>query len=334
MRVLHIYAVNGSRNSGDFFLGPATKSRFCSIVDQDVTWSNFDVRKIVTDEDIEYFNSFDCIVIGGGGLFLPDSNPNKISCWQWACPTHLIERIKSDIYVLGVGWNHFYGQTILMSRSDNFEDSKRGPIFKRNIECLVRKSKMFYMRHSGDCDKLKSHIDESLHDKIQFDFCPVVPYVQEKYKQFKSEGEYHTFELKDDRLHRRYNSKSIQKVYEELLEAINNIIRKGEKVAIMSHDGSRSFYEYTRGRGLYLPFIDNTIANEEKIIENYSKVKHLYCTAGHSQMMAYALNIPFTSLITHDKLKYFLDDLQEDRPRCFVNDEDINQILLKDYNYE
>jgi len=326
MKALHIYAVNGSRNSGDYFLGPATKYKFCSVLGKDVEWSNFDVRKTVTKEDIKYFNTFDFIVIGGGGLFLPDTNPNNVSCWQWACPTNLIKEINCDIYVLGVGWNHFYGQDISMPNSDNFSDIKRVEIFKNNIEALVKHSKLFTMRHKGDCRQLRKYLPDELHGKVHFDFCPVIPYVQEKYKQFKSEGEYHTFELKDDRLHRRYISKPIQKVYEELLEVINNIIRKGEKVAIMSHDGSRSFYEYTRRCGLYLPFIDNTVANEEKIIDNYSKIKHLYCTAGHSQMMAYALNIPFTSLITHDKLKYFLEDIEDDFPSCFLNNDDVRTL--------
>ena len=330
MKALHIYAVNGSRNSGDFFLGPATKHRFKSLVNEDVVWSNFDVRKVVTSKDIKYFNTFDSIVIGGGGLFLPDTNPNNISCWQWACPYELMVGIKSDIYVVGVGWNHFYDQTILMPRGDNTEVSKRSHIFKQNIECLLNKSKMFSMRHRGDCEKLRSHVDERYHEKIKFEFCPVVEYIREKYKGFKSEGEYHAFELKDDRLHRRYNQKPVYKVYEELLEVIHVLQNKGEQVAIMSHDGSRTFYEFAKNSGLVLPLINNAVADEGKIIGNYSKVKHLYCTAGHSQMMAYALNIPFTSLITHDKLRYFLEDINEDRPHCFVNNDNILETLTED----
>jgi len=323
MKALHIYAVHGGRNSGDFFLGPSTKKRFESIIDSSVSWTNFDVRKVVTQKDIDYFNTFDAIIVGGGGLFLPDTNPNNISCWQWACSHDLMSQITSDIYVIGIGWNHFYDQTILMPRSDNYEDTTRQDIFKKNVECLVSKSKMFSMRHNGDCERLKSHIDESLHSKIEFDLCPVVYYVKDKYKDFVANGEYHVFELKDDRLHRRYNRKPIQIVYKELLEVIQSLLDRGEKVAIMSHDGSRSFYNTARNLGMDLPLIDNTVANENKIIHNYAKVKHLYCTAGHSQMMAYALNIPFTSLITHDKLKYFLEDIKEDRPKCFLNEDDI-----------
>jgi hypothetical protein len=327
MKALHIYAVHGGRNSGDFFLGPATKKRFESIIETDVQWTNFDVRKLVTQDDINYFNSFDAVIIGGGGLFLPDTNPNNVSCWQWACSKELMEQITSDIFVLGIGWNHFYDQTILMPSASDREQAERKEIFKENVECLVSKSKIFSMRHQGDCRRLKSHIHESLHDKIEFDFCPVVHYVQKKYEGFESTGEYLTFELKDDRLHRRYNRKPIQEVYQELLEVINLMLKKGEKVAIMSHDGSRTFYDFTRHHGLSLPLIDNTVANEEKIIENYSKVKHLYCTAGHSQMMAYALNIPFTSLITHDKLKYFLEDIKEDHPKCFLNEDKIIELV-------
>ena len=55
-KALHIYAVNGKANSGDFFLGPATKFRFEKIVGESITWSNFDVRIKVTEKEISHFN--------------------------------------------------------------------------------------------------------------------------------------------------------------------------------------------------------------------------------------------------------------------------------------
>ena len=113
-KALHIYAVNGKTNSGDLFLGPATKWQFEKLVDESVTWTNFDVRKKVTNKDVEYFNQFDFVVVGGGGLLLPDTNPNMTSCWQWAIPKNLIDEITSKIYVLGLGWNLFNNQKITM----------------------------------------------------------------------------------------------------------------------------------------------------------------------------------------------------------------------------
>ena len=42
--------------------------------------------------------------------------------------------------------------------------------------------------------------------------------------------------------------------------------------------------------------------------ENYSKVKTILCSAGHSQMMSHGLGIKTISLVSHPKLRYFCDD--------------------------
>ena len=96
-KALHIFAVNGKTNSGDFFLGPATKWKFEKIAGEEINWYNFDVRKPVTTNDVNYFNTFDYVVVGGGGLLLPDTNPNMTSCWQWAISSQLINQITSKM---------------------------------------------------------------------------------------------------------------------------------------------------------------------------------------------------------------------------------------------
>jgi len=330
-RALHIYAVNGKTNSGDFFLGPSTKWEFENIVGEDVRWYNFDVRRMVNHADVKYFNDFDYVVIGGGGLFLPDTNPNKTSCWQWACRADFIEQIKAKIYVVGIGWNHFYGQDITMpNRGNSVSDPERLKIFKNNVETLVRKSTNFTMRHQGDCDRLKEIIDVELHDKVQFEFCPVVGYVESKFSKDFTSGEYMTFEIKDDRPNRRYIGKKRDDFYAELHEYINHLISEGEKIAVMSHDGSMSFVSYLKNRGVPFLFLNNTVANQEAIIQNYSKVKKLFCTAGHSQMTAHALNLEYYSLINNDKLKYFLEDnnIFTSENYCLINEEKIGEKLI------
>ena len=330
-RALHIYAVNGKANSGDFFLGPATKNRFEKTIQEDVDWTNFDVRKRVTLEDVRYFNSFDYLILGGGGLFLPDTNPNKISCWQWACPTQLYKDLQVPLHVVSVGWNHFYGQDITMpTRNSTQSIPDRAQIFKENVEALITASTSFTMRHTGDCEQLKKIVDSKYHSQIKFSFCPVIEYIKEHHTPtFVNAGEYHVFEIKDDRQNRRYHKTSLQNVYSQLFDYIGVLLSTGEKVAVMSHDGSSSFYRYLKNRGLTVPLLNNTIANEEAIIRNYGHVKRLYCTAGHSQMTAYALGIDFHSLITHDKLKYFLEDIPEELSYSLVNEQNLLANLIE-----
>tara|TARA_Y100001970_G_scaffold76688_1_gene97358 strand:- start:55223 stop:56221 length:999 start_codon:yes stop_codon:yes gene_type:complete len=327
-KALHIYAVNGKANSGDFFLGPATKFRFEKIVGESITWSNFDVRIKVTEKEISHFNKFDYIVLGGGGLFLPDTNPNMTSCWQWACPAEIMKKITTEVHIVSVGWNHFYGQDITMpDRGSNKSNPKRLQIFKNNIETLLQISQSFTMRHKGDVEELKKIIDPELHDKVQFAFCPVVEFIESKYKKDFKSGELIAFEIKDDRPNRRYYKKSRKEFYLELLQFIKHLIDSGEKIAVMSHDGSASFARFLQSQKIPFAYLNNTVANQDKIIENYSKVKKLFCTAGHSQMTAYALGLNFYSLITHDKLKFFLEDnnMLLENNFCLVNEQKLTE---------
>jgi len=327
-KALHIFAVNGKTNSGDFFLGPATKWKFEQIIQDQVDWYNFDVRKKVTLDDVNYFNTFDYVIVGGGGLLLPDTNPNMTSCWQWAISSSLLEEVTSKIYVIGLGWNLFYGQSVTMpNRENSTEIPERKKVFKNNLETLIRKSEFFSMRHIGDCNRLKEVVDEEYHDQIEFELCPVVGYVQDKYRpNFVTNKRFHTFEIKDDRQQRRYHKITMSVFYDQLLSYIRRLQLSGEEIAVMSHDGSSSFIRYLSSKNIPFYVINNTIANEQQIVNNYSHVKRLYCTAGHSQMMAYALGLDSYSLITHDKLQYFIEDTGtfSDHNHWIVNEERFN----------
>jgi hypothetical protein len=331
IKALHIYATGGGRNSGDFFLGPSTKWRFENIVNSQVQWTNFDVRKPVTDQDVQYFNSFDCVIVGGGGLMLPDTNPNNISCWQWAISKERIEQITSDIYVIGIGLNWFFNQNATMpSRTSPTSYPIRKAIFDQNIDTLIGNSAYFSIRHKGDIEELTSYSDLNNAEKIKFEFCPVLDYTIERHSSDFTSGEFITFEIKDDRPERRYVGTSRNEFYGTLYSYINHLKNNGQKIAVMSHDGSSTFINYLRFKKFNdFTILNNTIANEQKIIENYSKVKKLYCTAGHSQIMAHALGLDNYSLIGHNKLHYFLQDTGRTTPEhgVFVKDVTLDCLL-------
>lgn len=330
-KAVHLYVSGFKKNSGDFFLGSATKWKFEKIICEKVDWKTKDIRKVFDKKDLEEVNQCDYLLIGGGGLFLPDTNANNISCWQWPASKENIAKIKSDIYVISIGWNLFYNQKITMpnvNSDQEFRDRKN--IFKENVETLIDKAAHFSVRHMGDREKIKEIVEERYHSKMKFEFCPVIEYIQSFYKEsFVNEKIYHTFEIKDDRPQRRFYKKGRNRFYQELLTYIQSLIEKGEKIALMSHDGSHTFYNFLKQNEIPFVLLDNSVANEKTIINNYSKVKKLYCTAGHSQMTAHALGLDYYSLICHDKSKYFLQDTGNfiDDRYCLVNEENINDKL-------
>ena len=317
MKVAHIYASNAKTNSGDFMIGIATKKYFKEVIldnENDIEFVNLDCRnsKLFNNTNIDKLNLFDYIIIGSGGLILPDSSPNKVSCWQWVISKENIQKITKPIYVISIGWNLFFNQNMnMIDRNNSIEDKSRTPIFKDNISTLVEKSRHFTLRHKMDVKNLINIIGEKYNKKVLYEMCPTVWYVKKywKSKLNNTNEKYFAIEIKDDRQWRRYHKIGMKKYYEYLLNIVKTHVKNKEKILYLSHDGSKSFYMYLRQHNVIIPYLDNSCANEKKILENYSKIHTIYCSAGHSQMISYGLGIKIISLISHPKLKNFCDDI-------------------------
>ena len=314
MKIAHIYACNAKKNSGDFMIGISTK-KYCIDV-----LHLFTENDIVTDIDCrienkgDLLNNYDLIVIGGGGLLLPDSAPNKNSYWQWNIKTEEMKKITKPIYVISIGYNTFNGQTMLMPDiKTNKEDLSILPKLQESLTTLIEKSTHFSMRHNKDIENLNNLLGKT-YDNIKFEPCPTIWYATEYMKKQVSNPteKYIAIEIKDDREWRRYYKITKEKFYVQLLNFVLYCKEKKLPVAVLSHDGSSNFFTFLKGKKIQIPLLDNSVANEKKIIENYSKISLLLCTAGHSQMIAYGLGIPIISLITHPKLQNFCDDFKLD----------------------
>lgn len=247
-----------------------------------------DCRNAVTfkEENIHILNEkFDAIVVGGGGLILPDSSPNMVSCWQWVISKRCIEMIRIPIYVISIGFNLFYGQTLDMpSRDNNHSISSRTGIFRDNIETLIEKAEHFSIRHTDDRRRLFEVIDHRYEDKVSMELCPTIWYTNKYWGS--SQGKYLAVEIKDDRMWRRYSRIQKQKYYDELIKFITWYAQNRDaNIAYMCHDGSRDFYNYMNSKGIRIPFLNNTVANENMIKMNYAQVHTLLCMAGHSEMI-------------------------------------------------
>ena len=313
--VAHIYASKAKINSGDKMIGIAYKQYFketylnnneCKFVDLDCRNS-----KLFDDNNISKLNTYDYIIVGGGGLILPDSGRNRISCWQWIISKENIQKIKKPIYVLSIGYNLFFKQNINMPRNNNKQDKGRINIFKENMTTLINKSTVFTMRHNDDVEKLINIVGEQYRDKIKYEMCHTVWYVNKfwKPKIDPQNQKYIAIEIKDDRQRRRYYKIGKENYYNKLAELVISYQKQNKPICYLSHDGSKDFYNYLVGKNIKIPYFSNCKAKEADILNNYSKIHTIYCSAGHSQMMSYGLGIKIISLVTHPKIKNFCDDI-------------------------
>jgi len=206
LNVAHIYASKAKFNSGDFMIGIAVKEYFKQVIlkENNIKFSNFDCRQYYDINKVNQLNNYDYIIVGAGGLILPDSpnGGNKVSCWQWNIPKINITKINKPIYVISIGWNLFYNQTINMpKRQNNFTDTSRLSIFKDNITTLVDKSVHFTLRHNNDVNKLLDVIGSEYENKVKYEMCPTVWYATKFWKQKINtiNQKYIAIEIKDDR---------------------------------------------------------------------------------------------------------------------------------------
>jgi len=332
-KVIHIYGVTNC-NSGDYLIGIATKKYFVEkyLNNEACNFVDFDCRQVINDKLLNYINSFDYIIIGAGGLILPDTNPNLISCWQFSIDKNYYKKINKPIYVISIGFNLFYNQNMNMSNNNNnIEDINRTIIFKDNIIELIERAKHFSLRHKQDIEELIKIVGEDYRSKIKFEFCPTIWYSNKfwKKKLNNETTKYIVLEIKDDRMWRRYYNITKDVFYNELLTFVEYCIKNKINIAYLSHDGSKDFFNYLIKNNIKIPLFDNSKLNENTIYNNYDKIKTIICTAGHSQMISHGLGINTLSLVSHPKLKYFCDDINNKNYIEINKEKNIYDYLIK-----
>ena len=210
MKIAHVAAFHKKGNAGDILLPEAVKKIVQRGTEQKIDWVDIQVRDTPDETTIEMINNCDLLVIGGGGLFLPDTNYNEISGWQWPISVEQIKSIKIPIFLRGVGFNLFRGQ-----KSFNKH-------FNASILALVRKCEYVGLRNSGSIYAVREYLPYELHSKIILDPCPttLVSLLYKKVEKYQC-GE--TFKiainLAFDREELRYGSR-IEKLCADISEGI------------------------------------------------------------------------------------------------------------------
>lgn len=326
-KVLHIWGVS-TGNFGDIVIDKATKSWFSRNIDNDVVFDSDTCRKPFTSKIVENINqNYDYLLVGAGGLILPDTKPNKNSCWQWNITKENIKVIKIPIYVISIGYNLFYNQTICHTSSINSNiDTSRQAIFNDNISTLIEKSQLFSMRHNGDIHLLNGHIPKSLRHKIKFQLCPTIEYTKSVIAQnnmAKTQNDIiWAFEIKEDRPNRRYYNTKEENFYNDIYKFIKYCTKNIPKIKFIilnTFRNNKRFNSFLNSKNIILPTIKQHNLQNEQLIQNLLDIDRLYCMGGHSQMIGYATGCDVRSIITHNKLKFFLEDNNDYKYLKYIN---------------
>ncbi len=302
-KAIHFSYYSGWENAGDTVLSKTVRDNFNFM--QPISWTLEKVTSKVTEETVRLINQKKYVVIGGGGLLLPDSNPNSISGWQWAISEELLDKIEVPIIVYAIGYNFFTGQ-------------KPEKLFIQSLKKIIEKSSFFSLRNSGSMRAVKSLVGDELYSKIRFQPCPTtVIRIVDKSTPVKRKTKNVAVNIAYDRYHLRYGA-DIYEILIQVAAALKYISSRGYGIYNICHLENDKKFELTLdAQGIEYKSINLQYSLPRRIYETYCNMELTMGTRGHAQMIPFGLNTKIISLGSHNKLKWFLEDI--DSLDWFVN---------------
>lgn len=309
--ITHISAFDYG-NKGDLLLPIVLRRLFeeCIGVSK---WHNGHVHNVVDALDVSLMNSDDCVIIGGGGLFLKDTNPNMLSGWQWSCNIDNLQRIKKPLILFAVGYNRFRGQ-------DDFE-----PIFTEHINALVRKASFVGLRNHGSIEKICGYLkSQDLKDKLCYQPCmtTLISKLYPKYVDYNKKEDFIAVNCAYDRDELRADT-IVQ--YDKIARVIKHL-STFTKIKIYVHVlTDKKILRSLTDNAVNFEIIEFSSADD--MIYAYSKPRLVIGMRGHAQMIPFGCHTPILSIVSHDKMQWFLDDIHHPEWGVELNDNEFEDKL-------
>lgn len=283
-------------NAGDTALSECVRRTFDKEFATPIGWRLHSVYKPVDQHLIRDVNASQMLVIGGGGLFLPDSNKNSISGWQWACSKEMLGRIQVPILLYSVGYNYFRGQE---------PDS----LFIDNLNAFVEKSVFVGLRNHGSIKAIRSLLHESLQDKVCYQPCTTtlirrtLPDLPPKVESGKI-----AFNFAFDRADMRFGNHQ-EEILREIIRSMYRIRDKGYEIYIVAHCvGDLSVLVMVQD-WKKIHAVNATAWDLGRLARFYNGMDVVLGMRGHAQMIPFGVNCHIISLCSHEKMRWFLEDI-------------------------
>lgn len=296
VKATHISYYSGWENAGDTVLSKCVRDLFN--LQFNIGWELQKITDHVTENKLQQIEASRFLVLGGGGVLLPDSNANNISGWQWAISKSDLQSIKVPMLIFGIGYNYFAGQ-------------KPSGLFIENLNVLIQKSDFFGLRNRGSINKINKLTQNKFKNKVRFQPCPTTiirmlnPNLPQKVKS-KNIG----VNLAYDRYEKRFG-KNIYLIINQIAKALKVLSEKGYSIYNICHLESDRKFELTLNyHQISYKTVNLQYALPEKVYKFYNNMELVMGMRGHAQMIPFGLNCKILSLGSHDKLKWFLEDIE------------------------
>ena len=312
-KIQHISAFNYG-NAGDIVLPIVLQD----LLNENISvnkWDNLHVSKSVDQKIVDKINQNDMMVIGGGGLFLRDTNANIKSGWQWSCDVENLRRINVPIVMFAVGYNRFRGQ-------EDFD-----PIFTENLNEFVKKASFIGIRNYGSINKIRPYLhSQELREKLTFQPCmtTIISNIYPDLTDYSQKEDFVAFNCAFDREKLRINDDSLYYSIARVAKRISEITKVKYYSHMLTDNKILDFFDE-----LNVPYELVEFKSPVNMLVEYAKPKLVIGMRGHAQMIPFGCNTPILSIISHDKLGYFLDDINHPEWGVDVLDKNFEKLLLQ-----
>ncbi len=291
----HLTYYRGWENTGDTVLSKCVRDVFNR--EHKLAWNLNKVTDPVNESLINSINNTKALVIGGGGLLLPDTNENSKSGWQWAASKEQIESIKVPILLYAIGYNYFKGQ-------------KPNDLFIENLNHIVEKADFVGLRNNGSIKKVQELINPNLKDKLVFQPCPTT--IIRKLYNFipnKESSKNIGVNIAYDRYERRFGGE-MHSILDKIAIGLKKLSDAGYTIYNICHLNSDAKFELNlKRRSVNYKTVYLNYFLPKEVYRFYNNMELVMGMRGHAQMIPFGLNCRIVTLGTHDKMKWFLDDI-------------------------
>lgn len=302
--ILHVSTYDYG-NVGDRILCDMVKRAIQHGFPRQIDWSNRGVGDDFHRRESRLANNNKAIVVGGGGLFFNRGSEQKTS-WQWNVSDEAFDELKIPLFVFGVGYNQF-------RRQGELPDS-----FRHDVNRLAQKSMFIGLRNHGSIEAVGKYLLPENRAKLVYQPCPttiiskICPSVIPS-RESRAEEKFIAVNMAFDRHELRFNNGE-DNIMGDIINGVLNVLRifqKQIKIKYYSHfDSDKPFLEWMDKAGIDYELVDLFREDDtDKIYEAYAKPELVIGMRGHAQMIPFGMGVPILSIITHNKMKWFLEDI-------------------------
>lgn len=303
LRLFH-FDIKTYGNYGDTLLFEAVRQSFDGFADGacfEVADSRA-LRDAVSPSLVDYINSeFDAVIVGGGGLFLKDTNPNSRSGWQWNISLTQLERLQVPLIVYAVGNNRFIGQ----------EDFSHP--FREHLNMTLDKSVFFGLRGHTSVETIREYVDGDP-SRVQFHPCPttISSYLfPDLYRTSIPNRRVIAAESIVGKRQQRVGFDP-DTIYRAQIEAYSRLSEEGWSVhSLPFARADMGFHDRLVSSGL-VDHYDRLWGRREVLFEGLDTLSDLPIilgTRGHAQMVPFGMGVVPLSLHVHDKNREFATEI-------------------------